>query len=170
MLPWVFPALKPPCKSPNPHPHPHPQPFYLVQPQKPHPHPPCRAQAALIHSLERETHGHVGAGKERPSCKLIGDACGSWKWGFLCFCFTTWSFRPQSSPDLIRPPPRPLPPDTHTYAHTCTEYMRTDRPAHCPIPLVRSHSQSNAAMASGEQMAVWRKCCLSTMFVLFTTN
>lgn len=40
---------------------------------------PHSVQAVPIHSLERDTHGHLEAGKEQPRCKLIGAhvACGS---------------------------------------------------------------------------------------------
>lgn len=88
-------------------------------------HAPHSVQAVPIHTLWRETL----RGWQRASSPQINrNTCGLWKWGFLCYCFTKWSFSPQSSFCLIYPTPHPLPPATHTHfclTNTCRQTPHT---------------------------------------------
>lgn len=66
----------------------------------------------FIHS--KEWHRQSVAAKKHPRCKLIGTR--RWKWGFLRYCFTKWSFSPRGFILFNIPTPCHL---QHIHTHFC---------------------------------------------------
>lgn len=101
---------------------------------------PHGVQAVAIHSLERETHGHLEAGKEHPRHKLIGTrvACGSGASSAIVL-----PNGPIQSPDVILfNVPHPLPPATHT------KHMQTDTtlPSPSAVMCVCAHTHTHTSV------------------------
>lgn len=158
MLPEVFPTLTPlPLVNP-------PTPSHVKLSNS---CPPQCASCTHSFTLKRDTWTFRGWQRASP-LQINRSTCGLWKWGFLCYCFTKWSFSPQSSSYLIYPTPCHL---QHTHTSLSHKYMQTDTP---PLPppsaVTHTHTLPVTSIESVEQMVVWRKCCLSSMFVLFTAN